>query len=133
MKQALVNFRDWWFRVRAFEVPLYKRLGVRGFKALMLRLVGTSTARRLGWHPLHDREGSFQQAVDSYRSRSVQDEFVHWVALAVLAGLTANLALGGRVAEASVVVVINIPFNVYPIMLQRQIRHRLIRVRRPNA
>jgi len=119
---------NWLFRPREFEAPVYERLGVRRFKKYMLLCVGSPRAGRLGWHPIRDRGGSVQDALTSFQKQTKRNESAHWVVLIGLAGMGVHLLVEGQYAQALAVILINIPFNVYPIMLQRYSRHRVNRL-----
>jgi len=119
---------NWFFRPREFEAYLHERFGIRRFRRYMLLGIGSTNARRLDWHPIRDREGSVQNALESFEKQTKRNETAHLVVLIGLAGMSAHLVAEGRYAQALVVILINIPFNVYPIMLQRYSRHRANRL-----
>lgn len=128
MKWVAMGF----FRTQAWEFELYKHLGVPAFKRFMLRCAGERTAAWMNWRPIGDpssrRTGGLRPALESFRSQTRRNEIAHWLVLIVLAVAGIRLALDGRGAEALVVLLMNIPVNVYPVMLQRHSRYRIDRV-----
>lgn len=94
----------------------------------MLRLVGPENAERMGWHPLRQGKSNLKTVLSDYREQTQRNETAHLLVLVALVAMSARLFGNGQHAEAMVVLLINIPFNLYPVMLQRHVRHRLNRV-----
>jgi hypothetical protein len=112
-----------WFRVRPWEPPLYRRLGVWAFMR-MLRRAGWERAMR--GSRAFDGTGSSLAGLDRDTRTS---ECGHLIlpavgtALAVVAG-----ALGARHAFARLPA-LNLPLRLYPVLLQRAVRARVDRLR----
>lgn len=115
-------------RPREFAASLHARFGICRFRRYMLLGIGSTNARRLDRHPIRAREGSVRDALESFEKQTKRNETAHLVVLIGLAGMSAHLVAEGRYAQALVVILLNIPFNVYPIMLQRYSRHRANRL-----
>jgi hypothetical protein len=117
-----------YFRPRRFEARVYERIGVRRFKRWMLALVGQQTAHRLGWRLLPGSRADTRAALRSFEKRTRHNEAVHALVLAALAAVAVHLLARGEAAAAVALLVVNIPFNVYPLLLQRHTRLRLKRL-----
>lgn len=109
--------RSAWFRVRAWEAPIYRWLGVYAYMTL-LRLVG--------WERLRKTAQGFdgtRASLAHYERRTREAEFSH----VLLGGL--NLILLSPAARhpdtALWLLLTGLLFHVYPVMLQRTLRQRL--------
>ena len=118
----------WYFKPRKFEYSIYEYLGIKQFKKCMLRLFGLELASKLGWYPFKDRSVSFQRALIKFYSQTIRNESAHLLVLVGLVFFSLNLLKEGDYPHALVVIIINIPFNIYPVMLQRYNRGRVKRV-----
>jgi hypothetical protein len=116
-----------YFRPRRFEAGVYERIGVRRFKGWMLGLVGERTAHRLGWR-LPAGRAEKRATLRSFDKRTRHNEAVHALVLVALAAVAVHLLARGEAAAAIALLVVNIPFNVYPLLLQRHTRLRLKRL-----
>ena len=110
------------------EGELYERAGLRAFRWILLR-------SGLGWinpnfyvrHSRADLERLVRETQNS--------EGVHWLAGSILVVLAVWLLFDGYAMYGFVMLLIRVPFDVYPIMLQRWNRGRVYRVlrRRPMS
>lgn len=113
-----------WFRVRPWEPPLYRRLGVLGYRRL-LRLSGWERFRReaVGFD---GRRGSLA----AYEEATREAEASHLL----LGGIGTLLVLGAALRRAwgaaGWLLGANLFFQVYPVMLQRTMRARVERLLR---
>jgi hypothetical protein len=110
------------------EGELYEHAGLRAFRWILLR-------SGLGWinpnfYVRHNRADLERLARETQNS-----EGVHWLAGAILVVLAVWLLFDGYAMYGFVMLLIRIPFDVYPIMLQRWNRGRVYRVlrRRPMS
>ncbi|GGR93374.1 glycosyl-4,4'-diaponeurosporenoate acyltransferase CrtO family protein [Deinococcus sedimenti] len=106
-----------WFRVRAWEAPLYRQLRVRAFM-LLLRAVGWERARRRA----RGFTGSRASLLRLER-QTREAEFSH--VLLVLVNLTLPVLTGMTGDTAGWLIVTGAAGHVYPVMLQRTLRARL--------
>lgn len=112
-----------YYRLRPFEVDgrLYRRLGVVTFRWLLFKsrveLLNFSARLSHGRTGLHRLERGIREA-----------ESDHATALLVMIVATIHAAMNAWWALASWLLLTNIVANVYPIMLQRHIRARLLPV-----
>jgi hypothetical protein len=107
---------------------IYERAGLRAFRWTLLR-------SGLGWinpnfHVRRSRADWERLVRETHNS-----EGVHWLAGAILAALGIWFLVDGYAMHGYVMLLVRIPFDVYPIMLQRWNRGRLYRVlgRRPRT
>jgi hypothetical protein len=107
---------------------IYERAGLRAFRWTMLR-------SGLGWinpnfHMRHSRADWERLVRETHNS-----EGVHWLAGAILVVLAVWFLIGGYAMHGYVMLLVRVPFDVYPIMLQRWNRGRVYRVlrRRPRT
>lgn len=106
-----------WFRVRAWEAPLYRRLGVHGFM-LLLRAAGWERVRR-GARGFTGARASLPRLERTTR----EAEFSHVLLAAV--NLTLPAVTGMTRDTAAWVLLTAVACHVYPVMLQRTLRARL--------
>ncbi len=112
-----------YYRLRPFEIDsrLYRRLGVVRFKWLLFKsrveLLNFSARLSHGRTGLHDLERGITEA-----------ETDHAIALLVMVLITIDAAVNAWWALASWLLLVNVVANVYPIMLQRHNRARLLPV-----
>lgn len=104
---------------------IYESLGILRFKRTMLNLVGKEKARKMGWFPLNESTGQIQDSLKLFIRKTKLNELVHLVVLIALLVASIKLFAEGQLAQGLVVIMINIPFNFYPIMLQRYNRRRI--------
>jgi hypothetical protein len=102
---------------------IYERAGLRAFRWTMLR-------SGLGWinpnfHMRHSRADWERLVRETHNS-----EGVHWLAGAILVVLAVWFLIGGYAMHGYVMLLVRVPFDVYPIMLQRWNRGRVYRVLR---
>jgi hypothetical protein len=102
---------------------IYDRAGIRAFRWVLLR-------SGLGWinpnfHVRHSRPDCERLLRETNNS-----EGVHWLAGAVLVVLAIWFLVDGYPVHGYVMLLVRIPFDVYPIMLQRWNRGRVYRVLR---
>lgn len=113
-----------WFRVRPWEPPLYRRLGVWVFMRAL---------RRVGW----ERAMRGGRAFDGTRASLAgldRDTRTSECGHLVLAGIgTALAAVAAALAAWSAftwLLLLNVLLHGYPVLLQRAMRHRVERLRR---
>ena len=112
-----------YYRLRSFERDgrLYRRLGVVTFKWLLftsrIELLNVSARLSHGRSGLHGLERGIRQA-----------ETDHAITLLVMVLVTAYAAMNAWWTLASWLLLVNVVANVYPIMLQRHNRARLLPV-----
>ena len=116
---ASLPYEGRWYAVRAWEPPLYRRLGVMGFMRLL---------RRVGWEWANRGAKKFdgtRASLAAYERGTRSSEFNH----AVLAAVGFVLVLGSvllRAWEAAFwLLAVNLFLHVYPVMLQRTMRARV--------
>lgn len=113
------NVTNWWFKPKPFEsTGLYERLGVRPYK----RYVPLSS----DWMRARLKSPS-QYSTDPKKMREYESttrilEATHAAAIPIMSLLFATPTLDE--IKISLIVVVNILINVYPIMLQRYNRTR---------
>jgi hypothetical protein len=115
-----------YFRPRPFERALYRRLGIRWFRAIATD--GDFIMRRLRARDPTFRVIGRERSASDYAKNSILGERWHtsWLLLGLI---TAGLAVAnGEYIFGAVITVFNLAFNFYPVLLQRY--HR-IRLRRP--
>jgi hypothetical protein len=107
---------------------IYERAGIRAFRWTLLR-------SGLGWinpnfHVRHSRADWERLLRETHNS-----EGVHWLAGAAQVVLAVWFLIDGNARHGYVMLLVRIPFDVYPIMLQRWNRGRVYRVlkRRPST
>jgi len=112
-----------YYRLRPFEIDgrLYRSLGVGTFKWLLFKsgveLLNFSVRLSDGKTGLHGLERGIREA-----------ETDHAIALLMMVAITIHAATNAWWALASWLLVANVVANVYPIMLQRHNRARLLPV-----
>lgn len=107
-------------------MQLYEKLGIIRFKRAMLNLVGKENAKKMGWHPLSESSGQVDDALRIFIRKTKLNELVHLLVLIALLVASIKLFAEGQLAQGLVVIIINIPFNIYPIFLQRYNRRRIL-------
>jgi hypothetical protein len=110
----------------------YRWFGVRWFK-YWLPFSGDWVARRTGRHPL--RRGKRQAMLDAAFQNTILYELIHlFILIPLLPTMLAPFRRQAWVA-GGFVVALNVVINVYPIMVQRYNRVRLLRLgqRRDNT
>ena len=118
---------DRYFRPGQREAVLYERLGVRRFKRY-LPTGGDLYANRVGWHPIGDRRGGLAASLERFVKRTRLAETAHLITLVFFAAITAVAIAAGSYIPALLLTAFNVGFNVYPIMVQRYNRHRMLRL-----
>jgi hypothetical protein len=115
-------------RPRSFErsARAYRCLGVRRFKTVVVfGDVMNRTLRRLGWSapfPLS------LERMARWLTWTRWAERIHWAWLLASLPFIYTASRAGRPALAAWVLCGNVPFNIYPILLQRYTRVRLERI-----
>lgn len=119
--------RSSWFRVRDWESPIYRRLGVWWSMRLL---------RRIGWERIMRGARPFAGTRESLTTldRATQmSEFGHSI-LAIFGTVLAATAVGVRAFDAAAWLFgLTVLLHAYPILLQRAVRSRIQRVRRTEA
>jgi len=123
----LRSLTDWYFRPRNREAAIYVRLGVRPFKRF-LPTGGDLYANRMGWHPILDRAGGLAASLARFEKRTRLAESAHLLTFMFFGTMGFYLAAGKRFGFAILITMFNVGFNVYPIMVQRYNRHRVLRL-----
>ncbi len=102
---------------------IYERAGIRAFRWILLR-------SGLGWiNPnFHVRQSHADR--ERLLRETHNSEGVHWLAGAVQVVLALWFLMDGNARYGYVMLLVRIPFDVYPIMLQRWNRGRVYRVLR---
>ena len=117
------SFSPGYYRLQPFEIDggLYERLGVETFKWLLFKSrierLNTSVRLSYGRTGLQDLERGIREA-----------ETDHVIALLVMVVITIHAAMNARWALVGWLLLANVVANVYPIMLQRHNRARLLPV-----
>jgi len=114
-----------WFRLRRWERSgrLYRASGVPGFRALVRRgpLAVFNRALPAAWHT-----GDVERIERAIRTA----EAGHLVAFGIVLALAGVALARGDAARAAWLVALDVPMNLYPVMLQRHHRVRLAEHRR---
>jgi len=117
-----------WFRLRAWERSgqLYRALGVAAFRAMVRRgpLAVFNRTLPAAWHT-----GDLERIEHEIRAA----EAGHLVAFAIVLTLAGVSLARGDPARAVWLVALDVPMNLYPVMLQRHHRLRLARHRHRSA
>ncbi|QCK15617.1 glycosyl-4,4'-diaponeurosporenoate acyltransferase CrtO family protein [Mangrovivirga cuniculi] len=119
---------NWYFKPRKKEIPFYELIGVRKFKKHLLNFFGENYSQKQGWLPLKNRSENYNEAFKKFINKTKQNEVVHLIVMLILLILSVETLLEGKFLQALSVVIINIPFNVYPIILQRYNRFRIYQI-----
>lgn len=124
----ITSLLDRYFRPGDSEPILYRRLGVRCFKRY-LPTGGDIYAERMKWHPILDRTGGLAAALLRVERRTRLAESAHLLAFIFFATVSVvGLVAGGRIVPIILISTFNVGFNIYPIMVQRYNRHRILRL-----
>ncbi|SFL10296.1 glycosyl-4,4'-diaponeurosporenoate acyltransferase CrtO family protein [Lysobacter sp. cf310] len=103
------------------KAPLYRRLGVHGFGSLLrntpLRYFNASVYRLGG-----------KRSLAALQAQAASAEATHFWAAVLFTPYIVYLGARGYLAEAALFVVVQIAFNVYPILHLRIVRARLAAV-----
>src|ERR1051326_2382195 len=132
---VLSHYSEQYFRLRDWEVSgtLYEHLGVRYFKRFVVTGDYWNRAARYYDHN-HRGLGSAKSIRQAKRQREFSEK-VHLLALfSTLPPIICAMLIGWSKA-AALLALSNLPFNVYPVMLQRYTRARiesLMNHRRPQ-
>lgn len=111
-----------WFRVRSWEAPLYRRLGIYAYRDL-LRAVGWERLRR----EAQDFDGT-RASLRPYERRTREAEFSHVLLSAINLILVLISSLRGQGDTAGWLLATGLFLHIYPVMLQRTLRERLQRL-----
>ena len=117
------SFSPRYYRLQPFEIDggLYERLGIETFKWLLFKSrierLNTSVRLSYGRTGLQGLERGIREA-----------ETDHVIALLVMVVITIHAAMNARWALVGWLLLVNVVANVYPIMLQRRNRARLLPV-----
>lgn len=120
------QLRSEYFTSKSFEDGgrLYRRLGVHHFPRL-LRIVGSENIRRI-MTPIRRDPDSLTQ----FLHRTRISETSHGMVALIVAALSIYVAVRYSIGEAKWLVITNVVFNIYPVMLQRYNRPRIERILR---
>jgi Glycosyl-4,4'-diaponeurosporenoate acyltransferase len=102
---------------------IYDRAGIRAFRWVLLR-------SGFGWINPNFHVRQTRTDCERLRRQTNSAEAVHWLAGAVLVVLALWFLVDGYPMHGYVMLLVRIPFDVYPIMLQRWNRGRVYRVLR---
>jgi len=105
------------------EGEIYDRVGVQAFRRVLLN-------SPLGWINPNIHLSAGRSDSDRLLRELNGAEGVHWVLAAVSAALATWYFVDDRAAYGYSMLLVNIPFNVYPIILQRRNRGRVLRLLR---
>jgi hypothetical protein len=106
---------------------LYRWFGVRYY---------ASALRRIGWEKIRRQERPITRDMESiiqFERWTRGAEAVHALAAIAVAGITVWVGFIGSPSDTKWLVLSNVLFNVYPVMLQRYNRPRVEGIRRPRA
>jgi Glycosyl-4,4'-diaponeurosporenoate acyltransferase len=120
-----------WFMLTRWEVERtpYRRLGVRRFRALVHE--GELMNRLARWGRTITIQEN-RRSLEVWRQRSLVNERIHWAWLLLSLPIATDAVAHGDLAFACYLVLANVPFNVYPVLLQRDTRARLTRMLEPK-
>ncbi len=117
-----LRFGAAWHKPRAFEsLALYRRLGVRSFRTLLLKSPFKSLNQDV--HLV----GSSPEELARLKSHMDSAEANHIVAFALTVLLTVLYSAGNSLDFLPWFIVLNVGGNVYPVLLQRMNRLRVAR------
>lgn len=119
---ARPQLRASWFRVRAWEPSLHRRLGAWWYMRL-LRLVG--------WERMTRRTGAFdgtRASLAAFDRQTRQSEFGHLIIAVLVTALSVVAAAAGAWDAAGWLSGLTVVLHVYPVLLQRAVRGRLQRL-----
>ncbi|MFB9994440.1 hypothetical protein ACFFLM_21015 [Deinococcus oregonensis] len=111
-----------WFRVRHWEVGIYRALGVMRYRQLL---------RWVGWERFRRSAQGFsgqRASLVTYERATREAEFSHVLLAGIGFGLMLAAAALGRWNAAAWLLATNLFFQVYPVLLQRTMRARLQRL-----
>jgi hypothetical protein len=113
-----------WLHLRPWESDgsIYCRLGIESYKKALL-------GSPFGANPFlkfHGRRSQLPELEQFTRTA----EMGHLTLLVASTGVIAVASLNGYWRTALFLTVLNVPWNVYPVLLQRHTRSRLMRIRR---
>lgn len=114
--------RGEWFRVRAWEAPLYRAAGALRYRALL---------RRVGWERFRrDAQGfdGTRASLPAYERATREAEYSHLILGAMTAALVLFAALRRAAGTAGWLTLTGVVFHLYPVLLQRTLRARLQRL-----
>ena len=115
---------DRWLRLRSWEADgsVYRRLGIEGYKkALLASPFGPNAFLKF-----HGRRSQIPELEQFTRNA----EMGHLTLLVVSTVVIAIAWRTGYWRTALFLAIVNVPWNIYPVLLQRYTRARLTRVRR---
>lgn len=107
-------------------IKLYKVLGVKHFKVVMLLVFWGSKKNRIKYF------NGTRNGMQNFIYQTKQSEFGHLCALIAIDIVSLILLLRGYYLLTVLVVVINIIANLYPIILQRHHRYRIVKITELN-
>lgn len=109
--------KDWYFELKSFEKSgkLYEALGIRAFKKYFPITEATINS-------------SSSQDLMDYEKRTRRFEGVHAVKAGFMIAFSIATLVEGKYIFSAVTAVLNTAFNVYPIMLQRYNRSRIVNI-----
>lgn len=114
--------RGGWFRVRPWEPRAYRRAGVYVFMGVL---------RAVGWERLRREAQGFdgtRASLRRYERRAREAEYSHALLGGITLALVVAAVLVGQVDSAVWLLVTGVLCHGYPVMLQRTLRARLLRL-----
>jgi hypothetical protein len=116
--------RGGWFRVRAWEPRAYRLIGVHAYRSLL---------RIVGWDRLNRRSRPFdgtRASLPALDRATRVSELAHLI-LAAIGTVLVVVAVAFQAWQgAAWLLALNVLLHVYPVLLQRTVRHRVGRVLR---
>ena len=103
------------------EGEVYNRTGIRAFRWLLLH-------SPLGWINPNLHLGASRTDCERLLREMNSGEGVHWLTCIASVLLAISCLVGGYAVYGYVMLLVRIPFDLFPIMLQRRNRGRLCRV-----
>jgi hypothetical protein len=125
---VVVSLPRGYFRLRSFEADgrLYARLGVRRFRAFVLD--GDLMNRWVRRHAPGASPALSASTLRTWTVRSCVNERIHLAAFVSSIPVIVAAYFVHRTGLALYLSLLNVPFNVYPILLQRYTRGRLLQI-----
>lgn len=125
-KTKITKLSDWYFAPKSFERSgkVYEKLGIRKFHKLYLATYGkflSNISGQKNWLNPY----SIEELKNCQKSRNF-DETAHILGSLIMAGITTSDIITGDYQDVLREVITNTIINVYPIMMQRYNRNRLI-------
>lgn len=130
LRDMLEDFKEYYFRPKAFENrqdgKVYEKLGVRFYKKYV-PTGGNYFKERINFRPITNA-ASKEKGLEWLLSFTRSAEFVHVLLFAFTFVVSVSALFRGEFRGAFVSTLINLIVNIYPIMLQRYNRVKIIKV-----